>query len=103
MVSLQPKKKKKKGFLDMNHCLHSFPSTNNFIWESCHIVSTVTTNGIVPWTSVSDPHTDTAGEHSGVSPRRSPGPEELEVTGSLRLYYWNTGKLYRHAGKFCIF
>lgn len=44
----------------MNHCLHSFPPTNNFIWESCHIVSTVTTNSIVPRTSVSDSHTDTA-------------------------------------------
>lgn len=59
MISLQPKKKKK--FLGMNHCLHSFPSTNNFVWESCHEESTVTTNGIVPWTSVSDAHADTAG------------------------------------------
>lgn len=53
--------KKKKKFLGMNHCLHSFPSTNNFVWESCHEESTVTTNGIVPWTSVSDAHADTAG------------------------------------------
>lgn len=44
----------------MNHRLHSFPSTNNFVLEHCHIVSTVTTNGIVPGTSVSDSHTDTA-------------------------------------------
>ena len=29
--------------------------------------------------------------------------KELEVTGTRRLYYWNTGKLYHHAGKFCIF
>lgn len=29
--------------------------------------------------------------------------EELEITGTVRFYYWNTGKLPHRAGKFCIF
>lgn len=68
-IWLDSSRKKKKKSPGMNHCLHSFPPTNNFIWESCHIVSTVTTNGIVPWTSVSDSHTDTAAGagHFGLS------------------------------------
>lgn len=110
MVSLQPKKKKKK-VLGMNHSLHSSPSANNFIWESCHIVSTVTTNGIVRPTSVSDSHTDTAGRYLGVSlssqaaePQRNwkslgrwgfiIGTQEnfLTVLGSsVSLKYWNRG------------
>lgn len=32
-----------------------------------------------------------------------PTTEELEITGTFNFYYWNTGKLYHHAGKFCIF
>lgn len=89
----------------MNHSLHFFPPTNNFSWEKCHIVSTVTTNCIVQWTSVSDSHTDIAGWvlMSELVFRSSPTTKELEITGMLSFYYWNTGKLYHHAGKFCIF
>lgn len=32
-----------------------------------------------------------------------PTTEELEITGTVNFYYWNTGKLYHHAGKFCVF
>lgn len=32
-----------------------------------------------------------------------PTTEELEITGTFNFYYWNTGKLYHHAGKFYIF
>lgn len=32
-----------------------------------------------------------------------PATEELEITGTFNFYYWNTGKLYPHAGKFCVF
>lgn len=32
-----------------------------------------------------------------------PTTEELEITGTFNFYYWNTGKLYHHAGKFCVF
>lgn len=32
-----------------------------------------------------------------------PTTEELEITGTFNSYYWNTGKLYHHAGKWCVF
>lgn len=32
-----------------------------------------------------------------------PTTEELEITGMFNFYYWNTGKLYHHAGKFSDF
>ena len=48
------KKKKKKKIPGHESLLTFFSIHNNFVWESCHRVSTETTNGIVPRTSVSD-------------------------------------------------
>lgn len=88
MVSLQPPSPQlpPPKFLGMTHGLHSSPTTNNFVLERGHIVSTVTTNGIVPGTSVSDSHTDTvagAGEGAGPGLAGRGAPEELEVRGLL--------------------